>query len=69
MASVTALHRTETIVKHTLLQSWPAILILIALGLVGFFWKQSKSLEQTYVERTQLELRSRRVCSRGNARS
>lgn len=51
--------------KHTLLQSWPAILILIALGLVGFFWKQSKSLEQSYVERTQLELRSRaRLLSR-----
>ncbi len=51
--------------KNTLLQSWPAILIVIALGLVGFFWKQSKSLEQTYIERTQLELQSRaRLLSR-----
>ena len=51
--------------KNSFIQSWPVIFLVVILGVVIFLWRQSTSLEQLYIARTEMELQTRaRLLSR-----
>ena len=51
--------------KNSFIQSWPVIFLVVILGVVIFLWRQSTSLEQLYITRTEMELQTRaRLLSR-----
>ncbi len=51
--------------KNWFMQLWPVAFLLVVLALVIFYWRQSASLEQIYIERTEAELQARaRLLSR-----